>query len=76
MGPWAVLGSTTDSLLYQARSASPEGDLLAVGAEGAIWMWRLDVDRVIDEACAGGVQLTGEEWARHFPDTEPFDLCD
>lgn len=74
--PWAVLGSTTDALLYQARSASPEGDLLAVGAEGAIWMWRLDVDRVIDEACAGGVQLTGEEWARHFPDTEPFDLCD
>lgn len=74
--PWAVLGGTTDALLYQARAASPEGDVLAVGAEGAIWTWRLDVGRVIDEACAGGVQLTDEEWARHFPDTEPFDLCD
>ncbi len=73
--PWAVLGSTTDPLLYQARTASPAGDLLAVGVEGAIWMWRLDVDRIIDDACAGGVQLTSEEWARHFPDTQPFDLC-
>ncbi|OAH61837.1 hypothetical protein AYJ66_13435 [Dietzia cinnamea] len=73
--PWAVLGSTTDPLLYQGRSASPAGGLLAVGAEGAMWMWQLDPDRVVSEACAGGVQLTGEEWERHFPDTEPFDLC-
>lgn len=74
--PWAVLGSTTDPLLYQARTASPSGDLLAVGADGAIWMWRLDLERVVGDACAGGVQLTSEEWARHFPDTEPFDLCE
>ena len=73
--PWAVLGSTTDPLLYQGRSASPAGGLLAVGAEGAMWMWQLDPDRVESDACAGGVQLTGEEWERHFPDTEPFDLC-
>ena len=73
--PWAVLGSTTDPLLYQGRIASPEGDLLAVGATGALWMWRLDVDRVVADACSGGVQLTSEEWERHFPDTEPFDLC-
>ncbi|MEH6622461.1 MAG: AAA family ATPase [Dietzia maris] len=73
--PWAVLGSTTDPLLYQGRSASPTGGLLAVGVEGAMWMWQLDPDRVVSEACAGGVQLTAEEWDRHFPDTEPFDLC-
>ncbi|MDV7999996.1 WD40 repeat domain-containing protein [Rhodococcus sp. IEGM 1408] len=73
--PWAVLGSTTDPLLYQGRIASPTGALLAVGAEGALWMWQLDVDRVVSESCAGGVQLTGEEWEQHFPDTEPFDLC-
>ena len=73
--PWAVLGSTTDPLLYQGRSASPTGGLLAVGVEGAMWMWQLDPDRVVNEACAGGVQLTDEEWGRHFPDTEPFDLC-
>ena len=69
-------GATTDPLLYQGRSASPDGGLLAVGAEGAMWMWQLDPDDVVDEACSGGVQLTDEEWARHFPDTEPFDLCD
>ena len=74
--PWAVLGSTTDPLLYQGRSASPTGGLLAVGVEGAMWMWQLDPDRVVSEACAGGVQLTAEEWERHFPDTEPFDLCE
>lgn len=73
--PWAVLGATTDPLLYQGRSATPDGGLLAVGAEGAMWLWQLDPDRVVEEACAGGVQLTSEEWARHFPDTEPFDLC-
>lgn len=73
--PWAVLGSTTDPLLYQGRSASPTGGLLAVGVEGAMWMWQLDPDRVEREACAGGVQLTGEEWGRHFPDMEPFALC-
>ena len=73
--PWAVLGATTDPLLYQGRSASPDGGLLAVGAEGAMWMWQLNPDDVVDEACSGGVQLTDEEWARHFPDTEPFDLC-
>ena len=74
--PWAVLGATTDPLLYQGRSASPDGGLLAVGAEGAMWMWQLDPDHVVEEACSGGVQLTAEEWARHFPDTERFDLCD
>ncbi|MGN0101585.1 MAG: hypothetical protein ACI39C_11645, partial [Dietzia sp.] len=73
--PWAVLGATTDPLLYQGRSATPDGGLLAVGAEGAMWLWQLDPDHVVDEACAGGVQLTAEEWTRHFPDTEPFDLC-
>ena len=73
---WAVLGATTDPLLYQGRSASPEGGLLAVGVEGAMWMWQLDPDRVVDEACSGGVQLTADEWGRHFPDTEPFELCD
>ena len=40
-----------------------------------MWMWQLDPYRVVSEACAGGVQLTAEEWDRHFPDTEPFDLC-
>lgn len=73
--PWAILGSTSDPLLYQGRIASPTGGLLAVGVEGAMWMWQLDVDRVVDEACSGGVQLTAEEWERHFPDTAPFDLC-
>ncbi len=74
--PFAVVGSTTDPLLYQGRSASPTGGLLAVGVEGAMWMWQLDPDRVVSEACAGGIQLTGDEWERHFPDTEPFELCD
>ena len=74
--PWAVLGSTTDPLPYQGRSASPDGGLLAVGVEGAMWMWQLHPDLVMDEACAGGVQLTDEEWGHHFPDTEPFALCD
>ena len=74
--PWAVLGSTTDPLPYQGRSASPDGGLLAVGVEGAMWMWQLHPDLVTDEACAGGVQLTDEEWGHHFPDTEPFALCD
>ncbi len=74
--PWAVLGATTDPLLYQGRSASPDGGLLAVGVEGAMWMWQLDPDHVMEEACSGGVRLTDEEWGRHFPDTEPFDLCD
>ena len=74
--PFAVVGSTADPLLYQGRSASPAGGLLAVGAEGAMWTWQLDPDRVVSEACAGGIQLTGDEWERHFPDTEPFELCD
>ncbi|KAA0918390.1 hypothetical protein [Dietzia sp. ANT_WB102] len=73
--PWAALGSTTDPLLYQGRSASPTGGVLAVGVEGAMWAWQLDPDRVESEACAGGVQLTGEEWGRYFPDIEPFALC-
>ena len=73
--PWAVLGSTTDPQLHQGRNASPAGGLLAVGAEGAMWMWQLDPDRVVSDVCAGGVQLTCEEWKRHFPDTEPFGLC-
>lgn len=74
--PWAVLGATTDPLLYQGRSASPDGGLLAVGVDGAMWMWQLDPDAVVEEACSGGVQLTDEEWGRYFPDIEPFDLCD
>lgn len=74
--PWAVLGATTDPLLYQGRSASPDGGLLAVGVEGAMVMWQLDPEIVMDEACTGGVQLTDEEWGHHFPDTEPFALCD
>lgn len=53
--PWAVLGATTDPLLYQGRSASPDGGLLAVGVEGAMVMWQLDPEIVMDEACAGGV---------------------
>ena len=73
---WAVLGATTDPLLYQGRSASPDGQLLAVGVEGAMWMWELEPDDVEDETCAGGLQLTPEEWVRYFPDTEPFDLCE
>ena len=73
--PWAVLGSTTDPLLYQGRIATPTDGLVAVGVEGALWQWQLDVDRVVDEACSGGVQLTADEWAQYFPDTEPFDLC-
>lgn len=74
--PWAVLGSTTDPLLYQGRSASPSGGLLAVGVEGTMWMWQLDPDRVVRDACSGGLQLTDEEWSRYFPGTEPFNVCE
>ena len=74
--PWAVLGSTTDPLLYQGRSASPSGGLLAVGIEGTMWMWQLDPDRVVRDACSGGLQLTDEEWSRYFPGTEPFNVCE
>lgn len=60
----AGLGTTTDPLLYQASSASPDGGLLAVGIEDAMWMWQLDPGCVVDEVRAGGIQLAGEEWGR------------
>ena len=73
---WAVLGATSDPLLYQSRVASPTGALLAVGIEGTVTMWQLDVDRAIADACSGGVLLTADEWQYYLPDVEPRPLCD
>jgi hypothetical protein len=59
--------------LTSPRFLPETGELLLISIKkGALWRLDPDVPRVIDDICAGPVEL---DWDRYLPDTPRFPLC-
>ncbi|MEO3809173.1 hypothetical protein ABGB17_09260 [Sphaerisporangium sp. B11E5] len=69
-----VMSLRTEGLdLINPRILPETGELLLITVQkGALWRLDPDVPRVIDDICAGPVEL---DWDRYLPDTPRFPLC-